>query len=319
MANHITPHRWLVAFVIICSCLFVTGCNTSSAGNEQSTTTPKATVSAETPNKPVAPTKPHWHSPIESQITSTLGANNSHYTVFVAYPKSGTSAYTYQSRPMRSASMIKVFILEKLMADVDANKISLDEQITLHGADKVGGAGVIAGWPNGSSIPLGELARLMIAESDNTATNLIIQRLSMTAINDYIKAHGYKDTVLARKMMDTQAAAEGRENMTSVADLGLFFTRLYNGEGMSPTAKQFMMDCLLAQTDKECFPSALPEAQIAHKTGELDGLYDDGGIITENGETMIVCIMDDDINRYQAIANMKKLVLDFSEEITKVK
>lgn len=96
--------------------------------------------------------------------------------------------------------------------------------------------------------------------------------------------------------------------MTSVNDLGRYFTRLWRQEDMSPASRAFMLDCLFGQTDTECFPAAFPDARIAHKTGELDGLYDDGGIILRHDEPLILCIMDDDIfSRYLTIRTMKEV------------
>lgn len=63
----------------------------------------------------------------------------------------------------------------------------------------------------------------MIIHSDNTATNLMIDRLGMDRVNRYLKEHGYKDTTLRRKMMDFDAAKKGAENMTTVRDVGLLF------------------------------------------------------------------------------------------------
>jgi beta-lactamase class A len=249
-----------------------------------------------------------WHAQLEEKLPGLLGREHEKYAVFAFYPNRDSQPFSYQSRPMRSASMIKVFILEKAMSDVEHQTLSLDETLTLHGSDKVGGAGVFSGWPNGSAIPVRQVLTLMITESDNTATNLMIDRLGMDAINTYIGNHGYSDTRLARKMMDTEAMQAGRENMTSVNDLGRYFTRLWRQEDMSPASRPFMLDCLFGQTDRECFPAAFPEARIAHKTGELDGLYDDGGIILRHDEPLILCIMDDDIfSRYLTIRTMKEI------------
>ena len=61
-------------------------------------------------------------------------------------------------------------------------------------------------------------------------------------------------------------------------DIGHLLTRLYYHELVGAQEDSFMLDILSRQKDKECFPAALPDWKIAHKTGEVTGLYDDGGI-----------------------------------------
>lgn len=302
----------LACVTVLCTgLLLLNGCSDANQDTAEASSSSTAVTTTTTPTaaptakeiKPVA-----WHSEIEKSLPTLLGDESSRYAVYAFYPNSDSKPLIYQSRPMRSASMIKVFILGKAMADVEKGALSLDEPIILHDRDKVGGAGVIAGWADGTAIPISQLLRLMITESDNTATNLMIDRLGMDAINEYMQAKGYKDSKLARKMMDTAAAAAGRENMTSVNDLGTYFTRLWRQEGMSDASRTFMLDCLYGQTDTECFPQAFPDAKIAHKTGELAGLYDDGGIIVRRNGPLVLVIMDDDIDsRGGTIHKMQKV------------
>lgn len=230
------------------------------------------------------------------------------YAVFVAYPKQFNEAYLYHSKPMRSASMIKVFILATAMERVKTGTLSLEQTVSLKASDKVGGAGVLQDYPTGKQLSLDTIMRLMITESDNTATNMMIDLLGMNAINAYCKENGYTDTYLARKMMDNVAVQEGRENYPSVKDLGTFFVRLYNNKLVSPELDGIMLSYFKGQTDKECFPAALPGVVIAHKTGELDGLYDDGGIIYDKRQPVIMVVMTDHFSsRSKAIDILKQM------------
>ena len=187
-----------------------------------------------------------------------------------------------QSKPMRAASMIKVYILGYLFEEVEAGRISLNETILLQSSDQVGGAGILSGYSVGTALTVDELAKLMITVSDNTATNILIHRLGMENINTYIVKHGYTDTKLQRNMMDLTAIEEGRENYTSAKDLGTWFMNLLDGKNMSGASREKMLTYLLGQTDTETFNEALPNRSIAHKTGELGGVYHDGGIIFQN-------------------------------------
>lgn len=228
------------------------------------------------------------------------------YSVYLAYPTKSNEAFIYNSKPMRSASMIKVFILAAVMDKAKHGELSIDEPMTLRGSDKVGGSGILAGYASGTQLPMREVMELMITHSDNTATNMLIDRLGMDTINAYIQSQGYNDTVLRRKMMDYDAIYAGRENFSSVRDLGTFFNRLYNYECVGEEYDKIMLEFLVKQTDTDCFPAALPGKQIAHKTGALDGLYDDGGIIySEGGDTVLVIMTENFTGEYNTIQHMK--------------
>ena len=228
------------------------------------------------------------------------------YAVYLAYPAKSSETFIYNSKPMRSASMIKVFILATVMEKAKQGEINIDETLTLKGSDKVGGAGILAGYASGTELTFREVLELMITHSDNTATNIVIDRVGMETINDYIKRQGYNDTILRRKMMDYDAIAAGRENFSSVRDLGNFFTRLYNYDCVGEEYDKIMIDFLVKQTDTDCFPAALPDKQIAHKTGALDGLYDDGGIIySDAGDAVLVIMTENFTGEYNTIQHMK--------------
>lgn len=228
------------------------------------------------------------------------------YAVYLAYPTKTSEAFIYNSKPMRSASMIKVFIMACVMDKAQRGELSLDETLILKSSDKVGGAGILAGYASGTELTLREVLELMITHSDNTATNIVIDRVGMNAINNYIQQQGYSDTVLRRKMMDYDAIAAGRENFSSVRDLGTFFFKLYNYNCVGETYDKIMLDFLVKQTDTDCFPAALPDKQIAHKTGALDGLYDDGGIIySDNGDAVLVIMTENFTGEYNTIQHMK--------------
>ena len=228
------------------------------------------------------------------------------YSVYLNLPTKSGEEFVYNSKPMRSASMIKVFIMAAVMDKAEHGELDIDEILILRESDKVGGAGILAGYSSGTELTLREVMELMITHSDNTATNIVIDRIGMSTINEYIQREGYNDTVLQRKMMDFNAVDAGLENFSSVYDLGSFFKRLYNYECVSKEFDKIMLDFLVRQTDTDCFPAALPDKKIAHKTGALDGLYDDGGIIySDEGDSILVIMTENFTGEYNTIQHMK--------------
>ncbi len=242
------------------------------------------------------------YSGIPSAISSYLN-DGSQYSIYILYPQKTSTPYIYNNQKWRSASMIKVFILATAMEMVKDGNLSLDQNLTLHSYDKVGGAGVLGGYADGSQLSLRTVLKLMITESDNTATNMIIDLIGMQTINDYIKEKNYNDTILQRKMMDFS----GRENYSSVKDLGNIFTKIYNHRCVSPECDDVMIEFLLGQTDTECLNTALPNLKIAHKTGALNGLFDEGGIIygSNNGDIILVMMTENFAGEKTVINSMK--------------
>jgi len=242
---------------------------------------------------------------MDGAVRSILN-DGSNYAVYIAYPQKSQTPYifTSTSKRFRSASMIKVFILATAMEIVKDGNLSLDQPMTIDAYNKVGGAGILAGYATGTQLPMREVLRDMIIHSDNTATNMMIDLLGMDTINDYIKEKGYSDTILQRKMMDFN----GRENYTSAKDLGTFFMNLYNLQVVNSTYDQLMLEIFKDQHDTECLNTACPDKVIAHKTGALAGNFSDGGIIFggKNGDTILIMMGEDCTGEKIVIGRMKK-------------
>ncbi|MCH3959288.1 MAG: class A beta-lactamase-related serine hydrolase [Selenomonas sp.] len=252
---------------------------------------------------------------LQQQVTRILGADANRFSIYFLRPDREEEPFLYQPRQMSPASMIKVFIMATAMQEVKDGRLSLDEKLTIAEDDVVGGAGVITWYNIGEQMTLRRLLTVMITDSDNSATNIIIDRLGMDQINHYITAHGYKDTELAHKMM---IGNNGWKNYSSARDIGHLLTRLYYHELVGEQEDKFMLGILSRQKDTECFPAALPDWSIAHKTGEVTGLYDDGGIFYGADGDFILVIMDEAYTDRQAtIESMKELTRYFARTMKK--
>ena len=251
---------------------------------------------------------------LQDMIKSALGNEAQKFAIYLFRPNLESQPLILQSRPMRPASMIKMFVLAKVMQDAKDGKLALDELIPITAANIVGGAGSIAGEGVNARVPIRKAAELMITESDNTATNILIDRIGMDNLNQYIKLNGYNDTVVNHKMMLQQGAT----NLSSAADLGMLFTKIYDHTCVDEYYDQIMISYLLKQQDRECFPAALPYWNVAHKTGEVDNLYDDGGIFYGAPGDFILVIMNDNYeNRGETIDKMKNIASSIARDFIK--
>jgi len=180
----------------------------------------------------------------------------------------------------RAASLIKVPILVDLLWQIKENRLSLEETVVLNASDLVGGSGVLKELHSGIELTLRDLARLMIVTSDNVASNLLLERLTMDRVNERLRSLGFDRTRIRRKFMDFKAVAAGLENTTTPAEMARLFEMLYRKENIPPPVCEEAIAILSRQQDREKIPRYLPEEMVvAHKTGELPGAVHDAGII----------------------------------------
>jgi len=130
-----------------------------------------------------------------------------------------------------TASTIKLAILYELMARADAGALSLDETIALDRARAVpGGILYELGTP---VLSLRDYANVMVIESDNTATNVLIARLGMDATTARMAKAGLAATKLRRYMIDLEAAMRGDENVSTPAELARLLEMFHTGTGLT--------------------------------------------------------------------------------------
>lgn len=251
--------------------------------------------------------------PLEREIAEQLDNEPGTYCVAVKIP--GGRQLMLNSHPLRSASIIKIFIMIDAFRQSTVGLLNLAEEQVVTDAVKVGGAGPLEHAPEGTIKTWLELIELMIVESDNTATNMLIDKLTMARINATIKAMGCFDTVLQRKMMDFASAQQGRENYTSVSDVVSVLQKLYFHSCLGAGYDNEMIAIMKGQRDKCKLPVLLPQDIVAaHKTGELDGAEHDAGIIYCPKGDYLIAIMSDNLpdatRGREVIARLSRTVYD---------
>ncbi len=205
-----------------------------------------------------------------------------------------------------SASVIKVVILVSLMDYSEKDAGVFDRRIRLKRSDFVAGSEVLDGYNPGDEISVGTLARAMIEQSDNTASNVLIDLLGMDAIAATIRRAGLTKTQLHRHFMDANAIAHHSENLTTAHDMGMLLHQIERGahEGVytvaSPASCRHMIDILLQQEDRDKIARGLPKGTpLANKTGEIDGVRNDVGIVDPYGDTpYVIAVLTKDLSDF---------------------
>src|SRR6267154_4676223 len=191
-----------------------------------------------------------------------------------------------------TASTIKIAILAELFRQAQLGKLHLNDPYVLQSKDLVGGSGISSSLtPGTTKLTLRDVAALMISVSDNSMTNVIIDRVGMDNVNALLDSLGLARTRLRRKMMDIKAAAEGRENTSTPREISQLLEALYKGKVLN---KQFTEEFFnLLSVHKESYiPRNLPEdLRIANKPGELEGVRNDCGIVFAGKRPFAISVM----------------------------
>lgn len=205
---------------------------------------------------------------------------------------SGQTFFLHPDDVFPQASSIKVAVLADLYRQAQDGKLKLNDLYTVQASDLVPDSSIMLGLTPGiTRITNRDLATMMVAVSDNAATNVLIDRVGMNNVNGLMDQLGLPHTRLRRKMMDVKAAAEGRENVSTPREMMTLLEDLYRGKVLN---KEFTADFFkMLSTKKESFiPRELPDdLQIANKPGELEGVRNDSGVIFAKNRPYILCVM----------------------------
>ncbi|RLQ94304.1 serine hydrolase [Falsibacillus albus] len=202
---------------------------------------------------------------------------------------------TNEGESFPSASLIKLPIILEAFRQADARKLDLNERIMVHPEEKVGGAGVLPALSDNITFNIIDLMTLMIIVSDNTATNLVIDKIGMKSINQLISCLDLKETLLSRKMMDFDAIHQGRNNYTSPRDIVTLLKEIHHGEMLNEKSRQQIIGIMRQQQFTDKLPALVEsdKIRIANKTGELDGVDHDCAIFEYGGKTVFAAVLID--------------------------
>jgi beta-lactamase class A len=193
-------------------------------------------------------------------------------------------------QPFPTASTIKLAVLYELLKQADEQRLGLDEPKPIAPASRVGGSGVLQQLSN-PVLSLRDCAVLMMMASDNTATNVVIDAVGMEAVNARMRGLGTKALALRRRMMDTDAARRGDENVASPADLARVLQALHRGDGLSAVSRAAALDLMTRPLSSPLRAGVPAGVKVASKPGSLDGVQADAGIVHLDGRPFVVVVM----------------------------
>ncbi len=200
-----------------------------------------------------------------------------------------------EERLFATASAIKTALLVTALQKLGAATTgggTLDEPYVPRTEEIIASSPILSGLTMGvTKLTSRDLLSIMIATSDNTATNVLISRVGMDSVNQLLDRAGLPKTRLRRKMLDGAAVKRGQENVSTPHELALLYEKLWRGELLDKERTQEALR-LLSLTKHGYLEAGLPdEVEVCSKPGSLPGLRVDSGLVMIPERPFVLSVM----------------------------
>lgn len=211
---------------------------------------------------------------------------------------SGQQLLVHPDEVFPQASSIKIAVLAELYRQAEqsargvSGNVALTDQYVVLTEDLVAESDIMGGLtPGTTQLTLKDLATMMVAVSDNSATNVLIDRVGMANIEGFLDREGLHQTHLRRKMMDLHAAAEGRENISTPREMMTLLERLYRGRILSEPWREGFFQMLSTHKTGYLTHDLPDDLRVANKPGWLEGVRNDSGVVFVERRPYVICVM----------------------------
>ena len=246
--------------------------------------------------------------------------------------RSGKTVAINADEPVNTASVIKVAIMLEAMYQVKEGRASFDDVLQLRKEDQVSGSGVLLLFRPPAQINLETALALMITQSDNTATNLVLARIGRENVNQRLRSLGFTLTTSIRPISRPKEGDQSPElkpfgiGRTTAREMARILESIDRCDLADPKLCAKMVDMMEHQFWRNCIPHYLEDADttevpshVANKTGSLDHVRNDVGIVyTKNGPIVISAFTYENVDTSWTpeneaellIARMAKMIID---------
>jgi beta-lactamase class A len=269
---------------------------------------------------------------LQSQLDTMAKSHRGKVALYAKNLKTGQTVQIDSDRPVKTASVIKLTILVEAFNEIKAGKRNLTDKVTMQKEDVVSGSGVLPFFDTPMTMTLKDALTQMIIESDNTATNLLIDLIGRKPVNDNITAMGLKNTYLYKKVMrpaepgiptDQKQFGLGK---TTAKEMAAVMESIERCDLKDQKLCNAMLYMLRNQQYRNCIPHYLETGDtseepsfIANKTGSLDEVRNDVAIVYSKAGPIVISAFtyenqDHSWNAENAgemlIAHMAKAIMD---------
>lgn len=242
---------------------------------------------------------------LEAVLAPLAKAHQGKVAIAVKHLGTGETYVLNADVPMPTASLCKFPVLIEVYQQVAEGKVKLDDRIKVRKEDLVGGSGVLKYlFDPDTTISLREAVRLMIGVSDNSATNLVLDKIGIGATAKRMEAWGYPNTGIYSKSFLGATTSVNRERTrrfglgsTTANDMVSLLGKCYRGEIVNKDASKEIIATLRLAQDTERMTRYLVDAKgvsVAHKPGAVSNAKTDAGIIFFDGGPVALCVLTND-------------------------
>jgi len=237
---------------------------------------------------------------LESRLAPLAKAHQGKVAIAVKHLSTGETYFLNADEPMPTASLIKLPILIDAYLQAHEKKIKLTDTLTLRNEDKVPGSGILTEhFSDGATFSLRDGLHLMTVFSDNTATNLVLDRTGIEAVNKRMDAWSLKETRLNAKVfrgsttsVDPARTKKYGLGSTTAREMVKLLEEMQCSDKVPPAMKQSILGHLRKCDDKDKFPRYLPaDVDIAFKTGSVSNARTAAGIIYFDKGAVALCVL----------------------------
>ena len=230
-------------------------------------------------------------------IETSLPIDRNAASIAVVHLETGASATVNGDRIAVPASLYKVGVLVEAFRQIEAGLLRLDETLRLLPIDWAPGAGILQGRI-GTQVTITDALRLMIGISDNTAAHAIVRRIGVDRVNANNQRLG---------LSNTRYYIDNRPDTTTAADMARLLSLLATGRLAGVEATGQMLDLLQQVQPAAWLPRGVPPTiAVAHKSGQLDAVRNDAGIVFGPTGRYVVVVLTD--NRPNAMKGENAIV-----------
>jgi beta-lactamase class A len=244
--------------------------------------------------------------------------------------ETGMDILINENEAFHPASTFKVHVMMEVFHQAAAEKLAINDRIPIintftsiadgskYSLDVADDSEKTLYARLGEDETIHELTRLMIVQSSNLATNILIEKVGAKNVNDFIQELGIQGVIVRRGVEDNAAFHLGMNNSASANGLTQTMKRIAEGEVVSTAASQEMIKILLGQQFNESIPALLPpNVKVAHKTGWTGDVYHDTGIVfVEDRKPYVISIMtrgfaeDSEKEAHTCMASISKMIYE---------
>ena len=237
---------------------------------------------------------------LAARVLPLIKAHHGKVAVAVKHLDNGETFLHDADEEMPTASLIKFMIMLEVYLQVSEGKVKLTDMVTLRKADMVPGSGILTyHFSDGATFSLRDATRLMMVYSDNTATNLVLDKIGLPATNKRMDAWGFPHTRLnakvflgAKTTLDPERTKKFGLGSTSARETIMMLEKVHQGKVVSPEVCKEMLGHMKKCDDKLKLKRYLPEKiEVAHKSGTVSDARTDAGILYLPGGPVAVCVL----------------------------